>query len=390
MLRLQSNMSDLPKIAMQRLHEKSTAVGMHPDPNLISAFVENSLSPDSRAQILQHLAQCPDCREVVFLSTPDQAATLPVAASAPSLWLTWPVLRWGAAVAAVVVVVAAVTLHRPSGRSSTTSSAIQQTDAPVANEKPVSAPLPEERRDMVAAAKVAPAPPAEKNDSLSGAGAKRLDQLKKQSSQVVASPMLAQKSLALEGKVADDRRAELARTQTVEVSAAQVQAQAENAPAETGQMVPGRAKDAGAEPASSMGGGTGGGVAPNAAAAFKSRPAIFMPMGAPRWTLTSDGTLQRSLDFGRTWQTIPVASQVSFRALAASGRDIWVGGSKGALYHSADAGQKWAQVQPVAAGQALTEDIIGVEFPDILHGKLTTSSKETWTTQDGGQSWNKQ
>ncbi|MFZ0804454.1 MAG: YCF48-related protein, partial [Terriglobales bacterium] len=106
--------------------------------------------------------------------------------------------------------------------------------------------------------------------------------------------------------------------------------------------------------------------------------------------LTSDGTLQRSLDFGRSWQTIPVASQASFRALAASGKDIWVGGTKGALYHSTDAGQNWVQVQPVAAGQALTDDLIGVEFPDAMHGKVTTSAKETWTTEDGGQSWNKQ
>jgi photosystem II stability/assembly factor-like uncharacterized protein len=117
---------------------------------------------------------------------------------------------------------------------------------------------------------------------------------------------------------------------------------------------------------------------------------MFMPTVAPRWTLTSDGTLQRSLDFGRSWQTVQVASLASFRALAANGKDIWVGGLKGALYHSMDAGQNWAQVQPVAAGLALTDDIIGVEFPDVLHGKLTTSNKETWTTQDGGQSWNKQ
>ena len=122
----------------------------------------------------------------------------------------------------------------------------------------------------------------------------------------------------------------------------------------TDQVVPGRAKDAAAEPASGIGGGIVAGNAPAAAAAFRSRPAMLSPMGAPRWTLTSDGTLQRSVDFGRSWQTVQVASQASFRALAASGRDIWVGGLKGALYHSTDAGQNWTQVQPVSAGQTLT------------------------------------
>src|SRR5580704_15872492 len=119
LLLIKSTMSELPKIAMQRLHAKSAAAGAHPDPNLISAFVENSLPRDSRARLLQHLAQCADCREVVFLSSPDQAATLPAAAYAPSRWLGWPVLRWGAALAAVVVVGAAVSLHHQSGGNST-------------------------------------------------------------------------------------------------------------------------------------------------------------------------------------------------------------------------------------------------------------------------------
>ncbi len=390
MLRLQLTMADLPKIAMQRLHEKSTARGMHPDPNLISALVENSLPGEARAQMVQHLAQCADCRELVFLSSPDQAATLPATAPAPSSWLAWPVLRWGAAVAAVVVVVAAVSLHRPTARSFTPSGAIQMTDAPIAKEKAASAPVPEEKQELAAVAGAAPARPAVKNGGLANDGGQRLDQLKKQSSRVAASPMLAQKSQAWGGKVADDHRDELAKTQTVEVTAAQVQATVESASTETSQMVPGRAKDAAAEPASNMGGGIEGGVAPRLTAAPRARPAMLVPVVAPRWTLTSDGTLQRSLDFGRSWQTIPVASQASFRALAASGKDIWVGGSKGALYHSTDAGQDWTQVQPVAAGQSLADDIIGVEFPDVLHGKLTTSNKETWITEDGGQTWRKQ
>jgi hypothetical protein len=380
-------MSDLPKIAVQRLDQKSAA-GVHPDPNLISAFMENSLPHDARAQILQHIAQCVDCREVVFLSSPDQAATLTRAAAAPSGWLTWPVLRWGAAVAAVVIVVAAVSLHRQSGKVSTSSGAIQQTDAPMAKEKAASARFPEEEREMAAMTKIAPAPPTVKNDSVADAEGKRPESFKKQTSRLAVSPMLAQKSEVVAGKLADERRDELDKTTTAEV-VGQAQVSVETA-TESLQRVPGRTKDAPPESASNMSAGTGGGLSPSAAAASQPRAARFMPMAAPRWTLTSEGTLQRSLDFGRTWQTIPVASQASFRALAASGRDIWVGGSKGALYHSTDAGQNWMQVQPVAAGQALADDIIGVEFPDALHGKLTTSNKETWTTEDGGQTWRKQ
>ena len=380
-------MADLPKLALQRLHQKNAAVATHPDPNLISAFVENSLPREASAQMVEHLAHCADCREVVFLSSPDQAATLPAVASAPSRWLTWPVLRWSAAVAAVVVVVAAVSLHRPSAGKLTPSSALQATDAPIAKEKVAAPPLLEEKREMAAIAKPAPVAPAAKNDSLPYAGNKPLEPLKKQGSRVDGSAMLAQKSEVVSGKLAQQRPShsndELDKTQTVEVTASAVTVNNES-----NQVMPGRAKDAAAEPAANMGTGTGGGAAP--AAALQARAASALPVIAPRWTLTSEGTLQRSLDFGRSWQTVAVASQASFRALAASGRDIWVGGAKGALYHSTDAGLNWTQVQPVAAGQTLADDIIGVEFPDPSHGKVTTSSKETWTTEDGGQSWRKQ
>ena len=110
----------------------------------------------------------------------------------------------------------------------------------------------------------------------------------------------------------------------------------------------------------------------------------------PRWTLSADGTLQRSLDSGRTWQTIPVAGQTGFRALAADGLEIWVGGAKGVLYHSSDAGQQWTQVQPAANGEVLTGDIIGVEFIEKMHGTVTTSGQQKWVTTDAGQSWQKQ
>jgi len=107
----------------------------------------------------------------------------------------------------------------------------------------------------------------------------------------------------------------------------------------------------------------------------------------PRWTLSSDGTLQRSFDAGKTWATIPVAGNSVFRALAAVGANIWVGGSGGSLYRSADAGEHWLKVSPASSGKVLTADIIGVEFTDANHGKLTTADEQIWTTADAGQTW---
>jgi photosystem II stability/assembly factor-like uncharacterized protein len=107
----------------------------------------------------------------------------------------------------------------------------------------------------------------------------------------------------------------------------------------------------------------------------------------PRWTLSADGTLQRSLDAGKTWKVIPVAPDASFTAVAAMASEIWVGGSHGSLYRSSDAGEHWMQVVPVSDGNSLTSNIIGIEFPDSLHGKITTSGQEVWVTADGGQTW---
>ncbi len=147
------------------------------------------------------------------------------------------------------------------------------------------------------------------------------------------------------------------------------------------QSIPGKAKDALQEGATTVESDpeTDGAVQPFA----RTSPMNLVP----RWTLTSDGVLQRSLDSGRTWQAIGVSPNATFRALAASGLNIWVGGASGSLYHSSDAGQHWMQVQPSVNGHALSADIIGVEFTDLQHGRLSTTSGEIWTTDDAGLSW---
>jgi len=109
-----------------------------------------------------------------------------------------------------------------------------------------------------------------------------------------------------------------------------------------------------------------------------------------RWTISSDGQLQHSINSGQTWQPVAVAEKASFRALSANGPDVWVGGAAGLLYHSSDAGASWTQVKPTFGDATLSADISAIEFTDLLHGKVTVSSGEVWITEDGGQSWRKQ
>jgi hypothetical protein len=250
-----------------------------------------------------------------------ETSTVSLAPSA-SGWLSWPALRWGAAVACVVVVGAAVTLHQKREPQQMAAVVTDGRRVEARNSEPITA-----------------------------------DQLASTHKAATANPKDANHPVAPASPV------EMADARTGSPLAA---------------VVPGRAKDALAEPQNDQ------------SDKFGTTNYAAMTSLAPRWTLSSDGTLQRSLDTGATWQTIVVSSKTVFRALAANDLDIWVGGSAGALFHSSDAGEHWTQVRPVANGAVLEDDIVGVEFTDILHGRLTSSAEETWITADAGQTWHKQ
>ncbi len=193
-------------------------------------------------------------------------------------------------------------------------------------------------------------------------------------------------------------------SETVEVSAQALQVQAETA---------------------SVGGPTT--VGANAQIPMNGRNVMNMVTLAPGglrtfWSLNPAGGLQRSFDQGKTWlpvdvnanpapyaatnlavaaepslakakdaeKTRKIPASLTFRALAVAGSDVWVGGSGGALYRSADAGNHWTRIVPVASGTVLTDDIFSLEFSDSQHGKLSTSAAEVWTTADAGQTWQQQ
>src|SRR5260221_13115102 len=79
---------------------------LHPDADLLTAYVERSLSPAEQADMVRHLAACFYCREVVALSLPEMQVQ-PAAASLPGrlpFWVSWvPMLRWAAGAATVAV-----------------------------------------------------------------------------------------------------------------------------------------------------------------------------------------------------------------------------------------------------------------------------------------------
>jgi hypothetical protein len=97
-------MPDVPKTVIERMRA-AVPVATHPDADLLTAFAEQSLPVPERTTVLQHLARCSECREVVALALPPtEAVTAAATPPARSGWLTWPALRWGLVAAGVVII----------------------------------------------------------------------------------------------------------------------------------------------------------------------------------------------------------------------------------------------------------------------------------------------
>jgi hypothetical protein len=130
-------------------------------------------------------------------------------------------------------------------------------------------------------------------------------------------------------------------------------------------------------------------ASPLAASSNTSNASVSNPPAAD-WSISASGKVQRSRDSGKSWEELDVDKNVIFRVVFAVGPDIWLGGSKGALYHSTDGGQHWTRVTIMAGTTTVTDDVIHIEFRDAQHGTLGTAAGAYWTTSDAGQHWQKQ
>ncbi len=430
-------MEQLPKIVRQRLQATARAEP-HPDASLLTAFAEKSLSGRERGQVLDHLAQCADCREVVSLALPGPVTPQGVAPRRAGFRrLSWPLLRWAAVGACVVIVGTAVTLRYGARKSPATFSVAKQAEPAVSEYKVAPQPPPSVNAGDKLALKVEPKMPLEDQRDLGTRERAKALARRSLSNSVTASPApgMTAATNARAGKVApaanqppgagmeqlvvtgaapalstaktthaelqkearaDENKFEPQHTIPQASESVEVQVEAPVINMETAELAPGKAKDAKAALKKAAPAGVAGGVvasrpmAPGQLALQGRQYDMLEVQPAARWSLSAEGVLLRSLDAGRSWQTVTAAEHVVFRAVSATGQDVWAGGSGGALFHSSDGGRHWVQVKPSLDGSALTDDIIGVEFSDASHGRVTTAKREVWTTSDAGQSWQKQ
>jgi hypothetical protein len=448
-------MQNVPKIVQARLQRPTLEVPLrHPDADQLTAFAERSLGESECTHLMEHLARCGDCREVVALALPATEAVLVPGSSSTARggwlsgrWLSWPALRWGVVAAGLVLVTSVGILQykqRTQQNAALVSIPVQQQEKVIT--APPSSPPSSDGSDGQAI--VLPAPEIAKQSPMRklSRGQKPVNMERPSSSANAFFPAARPLALARSSKQAPSAPSENPTAPFPAMSTHQgaVSGAAQMVAAESARIAEPDRADAHAEeqlaqnrpdlpsqkqPLNNLDVVKAkDSVAPqteSSAAPAASTPNLSLQNGLrsfPRWAIASSGALQRSFDAGRSWEDVN-PSQTSlangaqtestaelkpqyrdkkirkkdqsnpaliFRAVSAYGPEVWAGGSSAMLYHSPDSGSHWTRVVPLEANASLTGDIVGVEFSDAQNGKVSTSADEIWTTADDGETWHKQ
>ena len=419
-------MTEVPKIVHDRLRtalpKQAWNGESHPDADLLTAFAEQALSAAEREGVLEHLARCGDCRELIALALPAvETATAPTVAEAEragaptprKLSFAWPHLRW-AALAAGVVVAAAVLLMHPGKLNPPTpalNSQVATNAQPIPGPQIASAPPPSPAMDQsVVSARADAAPP---KSELRLSKKLKAGEVATPSSPAESGMQLAENKITgikQESKEADklsapssagaralnyDAPAVPGANETVEVAAESpaVQAEVSSDVAQNARAVV-KAKPAPqaetSQPQNAF--STSPGEAPLQGRNVVSMAKLAAPSSPARarnvtWTIAA-GVLQQSLDNGQSWQPA-LHTDHSLLCYASHDQDVWTGGQAGTLFHSADSGVTWLQVKPSIKAQPLASDVTHIDLHGPAEVVISTSNHEIWSSADNGKTWEK-
>ncbi|MBZ5614939.1 MAG: zf-HC2 domain-containing protein [Acidobacteriia bacterium] len=442
-------MTEVPKIVPRIVQDRLRAAGLervvpeqtasepvHPDADVLTAFAEQALSATERDGVLEHLAHCGDCRELIALALPPvEIGDAPVAvetdaeratgarAGAPAphklsfAWpaLAWPTLRW-AALAAGVAVAAAVLLVHPgklnqavlppesrqvNGGPQASSPQIAASPAaspsvatPSTNQLAVSTkaeepqPKPEVRPSRKLKAPAMSPGPTEPGMLLAD-NKKDSGQADKPSAALSAGARAFDRD-ALAGRGATESVEVSGATVGVETESSALKVMAQNeAPVVKAKPAPQGIGGNGLQKAEvSAGPGTAMLQARNVMSAAKltssAGPALTNHV---TWAITA-GVLQRSLDSGQSWQEALRADR-PLLCYASRDEEVWTGGQAGTLFRSADSGVTWLRVQPAVNTKSLSSDLIHIDLRGPAEVVISTSNQEIWSSADRGKTWEK-
>lgn len=114
------------------------------------------------------------------------------------------------------------------------------------------------------------------------------------------------------------------------------------------------------------------------AAPSRSQSQMFL------WRIVQ-GKLLKSSDMSNWLEGYPVNEGIDFTVVRSVGPDVWAGGSNAAVVHSTDSGANW---QRIVLGAAATGAITAIEVGGNGRNiQITSSSGQSWASQDGGRTW---
>jgi hypothetical protein len=421
-------MTEVPKIVRDRLRAAALDQGLpatnaaepnHPDPDLLTAFAEQSLSLAERDGVLEHLVLCADCRDTVALALPaENVVAIPISSEsdaiqapaphpakpAPRRVFAWPSLRW-AALAAGVVVVASVFLLRPGK--------LNQSNQPSASQRIASTQLPSpaatsstndhgavpsnpDEANLISVtpqSKKAQDPRFTVRQSLAPHQAEhtmlaRTEKSPQQAGGLANLP--GSTALALDDSAGQETVGETNRSATVtaEVSAAsELSSSSANLALMANRDAPAIEKAKPAAPGTTQMNEFGpsdadqqketdSALAPALQARARASAAKLEIAASQKsatdfaqhdvaqnnfaWTISA-GVLRRSEDSGQTWQD-NLRADHPLLCYASRGHEIWTGGQGGTIYHSIDGGITWVQVRPSFNGRQLASDINRIDL----------------------------
>jgi len=409
-------MTEVPKIVYDRLQGLQRTAQAHPDADALAGFAERALSPDERDRILEHLALCGDCREAVTLALPAGAVSAPIGietetdqslvvpAKARNGWMMSPGLRWAALATGVAVAASVLLLHPrklnqamlPSEKQPATTIAqpSQHSQIAASMDGISTKAMPDEARTEPRRlpdkfnAGLASGPPAGPS----------LGMLVSNDSK--SSGMRKRPTASATGAQPDYRALANGTTGETFATSAESTLMAQNeAPAiEKAKQLPLaiQAQASAQQPASDTGASSGAPTLKSTDTTGLSPTQMSVAQMSARavtWSIT-EGTLQRSVDSGQSWQSA-LHTDHPLLCYAVHDDDVWAGGQAGMLFHSSNGGLTWMQVRPWINSQQLSSDITHLELRDnSQNGKpreiiVSTSNNETWTSIDGGTTWDR-
>lgn len=372
---------------LRRALEAGGGRGPHPDADLLTAFGEGALTGREREGVLDHLARCAECRDVVRVASEAETMPAPVVVMPARRAAVWRLAPWLAA-AAVLLVVSGIVVRQQVRRQAQPATA-RAVAAPApqpqaaANERSVqvakSAPVPREAKKVPErqpkAAMVVPKVMAEAPAPLPPGGLERYS-LQENTVRSALAPQAGPSGEPIGGRRGVVAARIAPPPPMVQIPSARTQPNEAKMAANAAVSVAPPAPLAAPPPATGF-------VTADAMRSF-ANDVPENAMARARWRIDAHGEPERAIGSG-PWQKVPLVHGGRMQAIAVLGTEVWAGGQNAELYRSLDNGATWTPVTlPVKGEGAHTIAHIRMDSSAIV---IEAADGTTWTSDDGGATW---